>query len=676
MKNSICILLALALAIPLFSQGKLKLKSKYKPDEGLLLKIIPTEFPIFFAGLKNGYLVERADGNGSFRQLNPRPLRPPALGMQPDPNYDLTATEVMALQMWHRRDTIEMAMKDPRGQGRGLKLALGFYQAGSLQSPTDARRSGLVFIDRSAVQGRAYTYRVSLQGRPETAATLQARAVADPMPPLPQMEGEGLENLAKIQWPHLPQRSVYEGYFLEKSSSGKPFAATTSSPILYNPFLVKNKKSGYRPNMVYYRDSLNENSRPYSYRLVGVDIFGDRVTGKQVLKVTGLDLTPPAAPTGFIIEKNKGTGAVNLTWKKAEREADLLGFRIYRSEWPDSGFVMANAKLLGASVLRFSEKMPAPLEGRFYRVAAVDRAGNESFTPSEFVVFKDKTPPAVPRGFEAAIDSNGVVSLRWQPNTEADLRGYLLTASRFEEGEFMPVSQKPLSGTFYTDTLALNIQNRLFYYRLAAVDEMFNTSPFAATLRVALPDTIAPDRPLLQEVVFENGAAKLTWLTGDGEGISSIQIYRRENEKEWQAVASVQNLKASGWVDQKVAAGQIYAYRLRAIDASGNGSAYSNVRSISTRQRAVVPPVSGLRYTAEGSQAIRLEWQAPAAGTASAFLIFRKENDGEAVMINAVEGSSYTDREVRPGNAYAYFVLARAVTGKLSEAGEVLEVKF
>lgn len=672
MKHILLTLWGMVAICPVFSQNSFELQSKYSPGEGMLIKVTPDNYAVFYEGLKNGYTVERSSDGGTFSVLT-NALRPPVLDMQPNPQYDLTPTEIMVLRTWDRRDTVEMALADPE-KTEGLNFGLGMYLASSLNSPKEARRSGLVFIDKTVVPGQRYIYRVSLGGQ---SINLRAVAQNSPAPPLPKIDGVGLDSTAAIRWPHNPSTAPFDAYLLEKSTDRQSYISVTETVILYNPNVSKGENNPLEPNTIYQKDKLTRNQRPYFYRLIGVDAFGDQTTATQVLEIIGKDMTPPAAPTDFSISKIESEGAVILKWEKPIREDDLAGFNIYRSDFPDSAFVQINPQILGAAQTTFSEKMPLPEEGKYYRIGAMDVARNESYSPSEFVVFNDKTPPAAPLGFQAKADSNGVVRLDWKANQEADFLGYLLVSSRFEDAEFIPVSQKPLRSTSFQDSLALDLQNHFCFYRLAAVDKQFNTSPFTPKIKVVLPDTIAPTAPLLKKVSLENGVPVLEWATGKESDLSAISIFRKEDEKRgWQEIAVVKEPSIVIWSDTTLTEGSVFSYRLQASDLLRNTSRFSNRKSIAFRQNDTVSPVYGFKYSAEKERLIRLDWQVPKGNQVVNFMVFKMENNGEPQLLDVAPETSFIDRKVKTGNAYSYFVVAQSESGKRSEPSEVLEVKF
>ena len=98
------------------------------------------------------------------------------------------------------------------------------------------------------------------------------------------------------------------------------------------------------------------------------DAFGRVSEREDVLGRFIVDTEPPATPGGIKVGlKDK---AVQVTWA-LNSESDLAGYRVYRSDAPLTGFQPV-ATVEGTS---FKDEVAG---ARYYRVAALDRAGNES----------------------------------------------------------------------------------------------------------------------------------------------------------------------------------------------------------------------------------------------------------------------------------------------------------
>jgi hypothetical protein len=104
-------------------------------------------------------------------------------------------------------------------------------------------------------------------------------------------------------------------------------------------------------------------------------------------------------------------------------------------------------------------------------------------SPAACVTPRDTFPPAAPKGLQA-VAGNGAVSLIWEPNTEADLAGYLVLRSTAPTATFERLTREPIRETTYNDT---TVKSGVRYrYAVVAIDNAvpFNTSPASNAVEV------------------------------------------------------------------------------------------------------------------------------------------------------------------------------------------------
>ncbi|MCL6480810.1 MAG: fibronectin type III domain-containing protein, partial [Firmicutes bacterium] len=132
----------------------------------------------------------------------------------------------------------------------------------------------------------------------------------------------------------------------------------------------------------YYRDAQAEFGRVYRYRVTAVAHYADDAVESApsaAATVTPEDRFAPVPPSGlvavFVPATAAAPAAVELSWSASD-ESDLAGYHVYRSEQPESLGMRLSAELLVQTTFRDAQLTP----GRryYYRVTAVDRAGNES----------------------------------------------------------------------------------------------------------------------------------------------------------------------------------------------------------------------------------------------------------------------------------------------------------
>lgn len=117
---------------------------------------------------------------------------------------------------------------------------------------------------------------------------------------------------------------------------------------------------------------------------------------------------------------------------------------------------------------------------RCFIVRPVDRMAGAvvmgQASPRTCVTPADTFPPAAPRSL-AAIAGEGVISLIWEPNTEADLAGYLVLRGDAPGDTLRAITPEPVTATTYRDTTAR--AGARYVYVVVAVDRATpqNVSP-------------------------------------------------------------------------------------------------------------------------------------------------------------------------------------------------------
>jgi len=131
-----------------------------------------------------------------------------------------------------------------------------------------------------------------------------------------------------------------------------------------------------------FSDTHFEFGKTYLYAVRSVAQFGSESVesgDSAPIAVTPRDVFPPAAPGGLeaaiIPATPQAPSYVELSWAISS-EGDLAGYYVYRSDSEDTPGERINTEILPSPAFRDISVVP----GRryFYRVSAIDRAGNES----------------------------------------------------------------------------------------------------------------------------------------------------------------------------------------------------------------------------------------------------------------------------------------------------------
>ncbi|MGW0580996.1 PA14 domain-containing protein [Streptomyces sp. NPDC002920] len=155
----------------------------------------------------------------------------------------------------------------------------------------------------------------------------------------------------------------------------------------------------------------------YAYELRAYDKAGNESAGTAVKTVTTVDRTAPSAPSGLAAD-SESTG-LKVTWSAV---TDASSYRVYRSTSAAGTYSLAGSTV-GVSYL---DTEPAEGSTRYYRVTALDAAGNES-ARSNAVSGKrrDLTPPDAVTGMTVTPTEYGF-ELNWDANPAPDLFRYVV----------------------------------------------------------------------------------------------------------------------------------------------------------------------------------------------------------------------------------------------------------
>ena len=191
----------------------------------------------------------------------------------------------------------------------------------------------------------------------------------------------------------------------------------------------------------------------------------------------GSDDEPPATPWG--VRSIAGDGLVTVEWL-SNGEADLAGYKIWRDDNGDESFDLLAEVSADSSF--FVDKEVVNGRTYSYAISTVDHDGNESeLSPACSIVDcgSDVEPPATPRGVRS-ITHDGLVTVEWFPNGEADLAGYKIWRDDEGDEEFDLLAEVSVDSSddvnrfSYVDEEVIN--GRTYSYAVSAVDYDGNES--------------------------------------------------------------------------------------------------------------------------------------------------------------------------------------------------------
>jgi chitodextrinase len=286
----------------------------------------------------------------------------------------------------------------------------------------------------------------------------------------------------------------------------------------------------------------------------------------------------------------------------------------------------------------------------------------------------DAQPPTVPANLTATAVSSGQINLSWTASTDnVGVTKYLIEQCQ-GGGCTTFVQIATATGTTYSNTgLAASTS---YSYRVRATDAAGNLSGYSNTataMTTSGADTLSPTAPAsLAATAVSGSQINLSWTAStDNVGVTKYLIEQCQGGG---CTTFVQIATATGttYSNTGLAASTSYSYRVRATDAAGNLSGYSNTATaITTSGADTLSPTApaSLAATAVSGSQINLSWTASTDNVGvTQYLIEQCQGGGctTFVQIATATGTTYSNTGLAASTSYSYRVRATDAAGNLS----------
>lgn len=638
---------------------------------GIELRWIPDNKTILGLGFSNSYTIERRDqGTGKFENIA-------TIKTTDKATWEMLITSEKDSTT---KSNLEVAMeflfagRDPAE--KGFSLDAGIAELNEQKSKEDmiyalfvltaikdgkvAEALGLRFIDKTAITGKTYDYRVTLNARSAIYKIENGAVTVKAAPDANKYKNEvlvfGGDKQLSFAWTVNP---ALAGYFVERAAEGVTLFKPLNTAAFYDS---KGPGFGGLQNGSFEDDSLT-NYKWYRYRFYGNTAFGEKVLFAEV-KGMPKDLTPPDAPI-LIQPKHIKPKEVLVAWDIHGNISDLKGFIVSRSDKDTGNFHILHKTLLSNKIRSFTDTGFSTGETNYYIVYALDTAGNISASYPGYVALVDSTPPAQPEIVSAVIDSLGVVTIRVKQGSEKDLKGYRLFKANSAEHELSAIQEDFKSGktdttlikVIFTDTVTLNSLTPKIFYRVKALDYNYNQSIYSELVAITKPDTIPPITPVFTRVVVKENQVELYFAPSESADVKEQVIYRKTaiDKEEWKIVSTINKVQKQ-FIDSTVKTGITYYYSIRAKDESNLYSGYANMVYGKPFDNGIRPPITDLTASIRDKQVI-LIWNYPSISKEVFFVIYKKNAKNELQPYARVSEKTFTDKNAVKENVYAIKVL-------------------
>ena len=269
----------------------------------------------------------------------------------------------------------------------------------------------------------------------------------------------------------------------------------------------------------------------------------------------------------------------------------MTGYRVERCQGSGCSNFAQIATPTGTS---FNDSGLAQSTAYSYRVQASDAAGNVSgyAKTSSATTLGDTTPPSAPTNLAATAASSTQINLSWTASTDnVGVTGYRVERCQGSGCSNFAQIATPTGTSFNDSGLA---QSTAYSYRVRANDAAGNLSGYSNTASATTQgDTIPPSAPAnLTATPASNTQINLSWTAStDNVGVTGYRVERCQGSG-CSNFAQIATPTGTSFNDSGLAQSTAYSYRVRANDAAGNLSGYSNTASATTPSSTVTVSLS------------------------------------------------------------------------------------
>jgi fibronectin type 3 domain-containing protein len=505
-----------------------------------------------------GFNLYRKEGTGDYQKLNDVPI-----GGTLDPSYmrDLLGEEYEWVANALRADNETECLFKLRQPENGIPL--------SLISRKVATVLGRIYIDDKVKEGAKYTYKVALIDLSEKEFTSAEQTITvsphqPPSQPPKNLKAEAKDSEVFLSWEYPPYKGgndIVVGFNIySKGEKDNKFYKITPVPLLRWEGTLS------------YRDLDVDNGYTYDYYITSVDMIGAESAPSNTVSAKPVDKTPPAIPSG--LETASDEGKINIKWS-LNLELDIAGYNIFRATSINGDYTKLNKELIDPDSPFYTDEDVESGKLYFYRVSAVDRAGNESKRSNAISgTARDTTPPQPPKNLKAEVKEHKVL-LKWEAPPDKDLKGYYVYRGTTEK-DILSITPKPLPKEtleyldegFRKEGL---VPGESYILGVSAMDNSYNESK-PALIKVEIPDDEPPSLPVsFSAHTTEDGKVRVSWQTSLSRDVKGYRIYRAEEGKEPVMIGEV-GKDVFVFIDDKAERGKKYLYQMSAFDLRGNES--------------------------------------------------------------------------------------------------------
>ena len=547
-------------------------------------------------------------------------------------------------------------------------MRFSFGLSAADQDFTVAQMMGLGFTDKQVTPERSYIYRIYATVPDSIAITDTAFAFVNltekyELPKIFDFTAQVKDTSVIFNWPSGYFSRQYSSYIIERGTDTVNFHPINNAPIVnLNPGGGDLETSSFKFSPLVEGDTL-------FFRIRGLSPFGELGPPSKFQKVT----------VPFLVSAPN-----NISYSELENSTIIVKWDYPKDdEYKISHFSISTAQSLNSEKNRMADILSTERSSaikcesnEFYLwIEAIEKGSNSRTSSNAILVqLKDTIAPAPVTEIFGSIDTTGTVKLLWKKGSEIDLYGYKVFGGYNPDAEFKQVTGQFARDTFETWKIGLNTLSRYYYVKIKSYDLRYNQSEFSQTVRLQIPDTIAPTPPLITRSYIKDNKVYINWI---GSGSSDVMLHTLNalGEKDSTVLDSIAEQTEGTYIWDNYSKGK-YRFTVTAIDSSGNKSHSTQYFELELPDKAIAntaPKLTAKAFRSDGYIELTIEGN----GNTSQTLIYKRANEEPFRLYKTLAPGelSFKDKDVAIGVGYEYVVKIQQENAS-SIFSNIYQIKF
>lgn len=441
------------------------------------------------------------------------------------------------------------------------------------------------FADVAAPKNKQFFYRINLYDAKGDLLAYQSvflnrKQVFKPQK-IENIRVEAGDKKAYLIWSRSEQVKGFTGFYVDRSDDdGKTWKRLNKRPFnsnippknspQENDSSKKALNSLLEKNHVF-PDTFSQNYKKYTYRVSAQTPFGEPSAFSEFIYLSGRDLTPPPSPNISVANVLKNN-FVELKWSIDSIPADLAGYFVSDAASANGPFHPVHLKSISPTTQSFIDSFAGSKINHYYIIIAYDTCGNVSYSTPQYVQIKDNTPPVAPSNVRAIIDSSGLVLLSWDRINDETMRAYKVFMANQKDHTFIQIAGDAIQDTFCFVGVTLNTLTEKVFFKVIAVDNANNYSPYSEIIEVKRPDILPPMAVTFLKSSVNNSIVSLIWSESGSPDIDKYRIFRSPlNIEKWELLRELKaNYGGNDWsFMDTILSGGDWKYMVISVDDDG-----------------------------------------------------------------------------------------------------------